>query len=116
MIPKFSVVDFFSLYIEIPIMLFMYTLWVSLHRIPALKRIFLIPTEPIEEDDEPTTSTSTSKPPKRVRWFDLVDTVKVDLYVDEHHDEAIDHIDDQEREQRLSGRFRWFWKVYYLVA
>ncbi|KAI0093421.1 amino acid permease-domain-containing protein [Irpex rosettiformis] len=113
-IPKFSAVDFFSFYIEIPIMLFMYIVWIALRRLPGLKRI--LEDSATETIVDGGTSSITSIVPKRVLWFDLVDTSKVDLYADEHKDDLVDRIEDQEREQRLKGKWRWPWKVYYLIA
>lgn len=113
MIPKFSTVDFFSFYVEIPIMIFMYIVWVIVNRLPALKRIL---EDPIDEPGPSGASPVDARSPKRVRWFDLVDTSRVNLYADEHNDELIDQIEDQEREQRLKSRWRWLWRVYYLVA
>ena len=96
-------------------MIFMYIVWVTLNRVPVLHRVLDGPT------DEPVATNAASIPiesrsPKRVRWFDLVDTSTVDLYSDEHNDELVDQIEDQEREQRLSGKRWWLWRVYYLVA
>lgn len=112
MIPHFSGVDFASLYIEIPIMLVMYLAWLFINRIPIFKSKTADPS-----DAPPSPSTSAPAPvPRRVRWFDLVNTANVDLLRDEYKDDVSDFIEDQERERRLKGRTRWFWRLYYYVA
>ena len=50
------------------------------------------------------------------QFFDFVDVTRVDLYRDEHEDEQVDKHEDEARAQRLRGRARWAWAVYYLVA
>lgn len=87
----------------------MYLAWLFINRIPALKAKHTAPSS-----DEPLSPTAPA--PRRVRWFDLVDTANVDLYRDEHKDDVNDTIEDQERERRLSGRGGWFWRLYYYVA
>lgn len=118
-IPHFTALDFVSYYIEIPVMIVMYLVWLLLKRIP-------LHLHKAHSDSEDTASTNTAptagtplapyRAPRRVRWFDLVDTKVVDLYRDEHHETTDDTLDDEERDVRLSGRWRWAWTVYYLVA
>jgi hypothetical protein len=50
------------------------------------------------------------------QFFDFVDVTRVDLYNDEHEDGQVDKHEDEARAQRLRGRARWAWTVYYLVA
>ena len=50
------------------------------------------------------------------QFFDFVDVTRVDLYRDEHEDEQVDKHEDEARAQRLRGRARWAWAVYYLVV
>ncbi|KAH8998423.1 amino acid permease-domain-containing protein [Lactarius akahatsu] len=92
-IPRFSAVDFFSFYIQLPVMALMYLLWLLVQRVrhlPASPR----PAQP---------------------FFDFVDVARVDLYHDEH-DGQVDEHEDEVRAQRLRGRARWAWAAYYLIA
>ena len=50
------------------------------------------------------------------RFTDLVDVHTVDLYRDEHTEDEWDRQDDEEREQRLKGRWRLLWRIWYLIA
>lgn len=90
-------------------MLVMYTTWLIINRIPTTKTGAAEPAI----SEEPL---SLTEPPRRARWFDLVDIANVDLFRDEHKDDVEDRIEDQERERRLKGRTKWFWKLYYFVA
>ncbi|KAH9065271.1 amino acid permease-domain-containing protein [Lactarius vividus] len=93
-IPRFSAVDFFSFYIELPVMALMYLLWLLVQRmrhLPASPR----PAQP---------------------FFDFVDVTRVDLYHDEHEEGQVDEHEDEVRAQRLCGRARWAWAAYYLIA
>ncbi|PSR73129.1 hypothetical protein PHLCEN_2v10985 [Hermanssonia centrifuga] len=92
-------------------MLVMYLVWFLFHR-RALHKV-TTPTTASSSASGPPLATHA---PRRVRWLDLVDTETVDLHRDEHEDEVEDLIEDQERERRLKGRTRWFWKLYYIVA
>ncbi|GJE95838.1 amino acid permease [Phanerochaete sordida] len=115
-IPHFSGVDFVSFYIEIPIMIVMYLIWLFVNRIPVIKSK-LADIAGANDEVPPSPSTSTvALAPRRVRWFDLVDTSTVDLFKYEHHDSVDDLIEDQERERRLKGRSRWLWQLYYYMA
>ena len=49
-------------------------------------------------------------------YNDQVDITTVDLQRDEHNEEPEDAADDQDREAKLHGRWRWFWKVYYAIV
>ena len=88
-------------------MLVMYVAWLLINRAPGPS----VETESAATPEEPP-----SQNPRRVRWFDLVDTVNVDLFRDEHQDDVNDLIEDQERDRRLKGRVNWFWKLYYIMA
>ncbi|KAI0686852.1 amino acid permease-domain-containing protein [Cytidiella melzeri] len=110
-IPKFSAVDFVSFYVEIPVMLVMYLVWLFLNKLRAPKR------QSVDPEGAPTTGTSAGTvTTKAAHWFDIVDTAEVDLYQDEYKDDVTDRIDDQDREQRLLGKKGWLWRVYYIVA
>jgi AAT family amino acid transporter len=65
-IPNFSIADFFSFYIELPVMALMYFLWLLVRRV----RHAAPPTTP------PPLVTRTAQQP----FFDFVDVTRVDLY------------------------------------
>ena len=91
-------------------MLVMYIAWLVINRLPTLnaEASFRASSQAALSPLEPT--------PRRLRWFDLVDTATVDLTRDEHKDDVDDLIEDQERARRLQGRAWVFWKLYYFVA
>jgi amino acid permease len=98
--PKFVAVDFVSYYIEIPVMIVMYTAWMLIKR-PGL-------------NGSPQTMQS-----KRFWYSDLVDVNTVDLSKDEYHDEESDHVEDETRTRRMTKGnlgLRILWRMYYLVA
>ncbi|KAI0675079.1 amino acid permease-domain-containing protein [Trametes maxima] len=111
-IPKFSWVDFVSFYIEIPVMIIMYLLWMLIRRPkPSSARV---------ADDQPIEPPAPRSILRRVwdfiSYHDNVDTRTVDLKRDEHEDEEEDLADDLAREAKLKGRWRWLWRVYYAVV
>lgn len=133
MIPKFTAVDFVSFYIEIPVMILMYLIWLSLHRLslfrphhrkalspPSISPVSPVPSVSPVIPGEGVESVESGQEgqgiPKRVRWFDLVDTLRVDLYRDEYADEPEDRKDDEIRERRVGGRAGGLWRVYYWVV
>lgn len=97
MIPKFSGVDFVSFYIELPVLLVMSILW-------------LIVRARLDKD------TDTSSATKRRVWHDVVDVSTADLTSDEYVEVEEDRIDNDKRERHLKGKYRWFWRAYYLIA
>jgi len=48
------------------------------------------------------------------RFHDLVDVDKVDLRADEHDEPDGD--DDRELAERLQGKRRWLWSLYYWLV
>ena len=80
-------------------MAFMYLLWLLVRRVRQLRA-------------PPSTPPSASPRP----FFDFVDVTRIDLYHDEHEEGQVDKHEDEARAQRLRGRARWAWAVYYLVA
>ena len=99
-IPKFSVVDFFSYYLEILVMIFMFTLWFFIRRFGTNSG------GPLATDA-----------PNRPLWqLDFVDTDTVDLYQDEYIEEADDKVDDEQREHRIKGRLGYLWRLYYWIV
>ena len=102
MIPKFSPVDFVSFYIEIPVMIVMFTSWLMLKR-------FTRPAGRLLARDDESRS--------RV-WhhLDVVDIDTVDLTQDEYTDEAEDKEEDEERRGRISGPRGLWWRLYYWIV
>lgn len=110
-IPRFSIVDFFSFYIELPVMVLMYFLWLLVRRVRHIPASATAITSPPSPASPLEAVTRPSQP-----FFDFVDVTRVDLYHDEHEDGQVDKHEDEARAQRLRGRARWAWAVYYLVA
>lgn len=111
--PKFSAVDFVSFYIEIPVMMVMYTAWVLAKNNSFTKPEAagstgeLTPLIPIDSRGHATGHPS---------LFDVVDIYGVDLYKDEYVEDADDELDEEGMKQNLHGRFGWLWRLYYLVV
>ena len=110
-IPRFSIVDFFSFYIELPVMVLMYFLWLLVRRVRHIPASVTTTTSPPSPASPLEAVTRPAQP-----FFDFVDVTRVDLYHDEHEDGQVDKHEDEARAQRLRGRARWAWAVYYLVA
>ncbi|RPD78334.1 hypothetical protein L226DRAFT_502776 [Lentinus tigrinus ALCF2SS1-7] len=112
-IPTFSAVDFVSFYIEIPALIVMYIAYMLIRRPRASSAPIALPTE-----TEPVPQHHSI--PRRVwnvlTYNDQVDIKTVDLKRDEHEEEPGDVADDEEREMKLHGRWRWFWRIYYAVV
>lgn len=111
-IPRFSIAEFFTFYIELPVMALMYFLWLLVRRVRHLPASTPAPTPTPAPAPASPLMTRTAQQP----FFDFVDVTRVDLYHDEHEDEQVDKHEDEARAQRLRGRARWAWAVYYLVA
>lgn len=107
-IPRFSIADFFSFYIELPVMALMYFLWLLVRRVRHIPTA----TSPQLAASPPLLAVTRPAQP----FFDFVDVTRVDLYHDEHEDGQVDKHEDEARAQRLRGRARWAWSVYYLVV
>src|SRR5882757_5271589 len=96
-IPRFSVVDFLSFYIELLMMGIMYILWLVFHRaFRPRAAAALLSSSPM------TASGSTH--PEAQPFFDFVEVSDVDLYRDEHEETHVDKHEDEVRAQRLRGR------------
>ncbi|KAK7045699.1 Basic amino-acid permease [Paramarasmius palmivorus] len=117
-IPKFDVVDFFSFYIELPIMLVMTILWMLIRPNENKRTRHPIPS------DTPTPLTplldaDVSGVQNKRRWWysDLVDVNTVDLYRDEYEEDLEeDKLDNERRKRRLTeGRSRFLWRLYYWI-
>lgn len=102
MVPKFSAVDFVSFYIEIPVMIVMFTSWLMIKRSTR-------PAGRLLAGDGESRS--------RVwRHLDLVDIDVVDLTQDEYTEEAEDKEEEEERKSRISGPGGLWWRLYYWIA
>ena len=125
MIPKFSLVDFISFYIELPFMLTMFLAWLYLkypssssqpshsHTKSAIIRNDADASQPLLPQQRVVMS---DLRPHRKHWYsDLVDVDNVDLSRDEYVDQEGDILDDEERTKRVSGRLGVLWMVYYWV-
>ncbi|KAF9070829.1 amino acid permease-domain-containing protein [Rhodocollybia butyracea] len=120
-IPTFSPVDFVSLYIEIPVMVVMYVVWLILKRSPDTR-------SPSQRPLVQGNRRSSSKNNRGARsasqrwyndWFDVVDIHTVDLYRDEYEAGEEDLVEDEERQKRLKNTNmaqRTLWRLYYLFA
>ncbi|TFY68382.1 hypothetical protein EVG20_g3571 [Dentipellis fragilis] len=109
--PTFSAVDFVSFYVEIPVMIVMYLLWMLIRKPEPLT--IALPSPSLSPSDD-----GLDKDKKqRVWWYnDNVDGQLVDLRRDEHEEEEVDKSDDEERNRRLAGRFRWGWRLFYWIV
>ncbi|EGO25175.1 hypothetical protein SERLADRAFT_368585 [Serpula lacrymans var. lacrymans S7.9] len=101
--PIFSAVDFVSFYVEIPVMVVMYIVWMLTRR------------NACDSIDEGTPLIRTQG--QRIRWWhsDMVDVRTVDLFKDEYEEEAVEGADDEERERRLRSRAGLAWRLYYWI-
>ncbi|KAJ8521185.1 hypothetical protein ONZ45_g2094 [Pleurotus djamor] len=104
--PHFSAVDFVSFYLEIPVMVIMFTGWMLIRRPGADKGL---PTGSGEAE------TSTRR--RGGLWYsDLVDVGTVDLRRDEHEEDDNDKADDEQRNRRIAGKLGYLWRIYYWMA
>lgn len=114
-IPVFTAVDFVSLYIEIPVMIFMYLVWMLIRRPdPNAEAAARLP----DNADNADGSSTSAKPIARRKWWtsDLVDVNTVDLTRDEYEEQVVDKVDDERIERRYAGKWRWAWRVYYALV
>ncbi|KAF9495287.1 hypothetical protein BDN71DRAFT_1391796 [Pleurotus eryngii] len=107
--PHFTAVDFVSFYIEIPIMLTMYVVWMLVRR-PGADKLAL-PTDTAMRDNARPSGRSGGL------WrSDLVDVHTVDLKRDEHEECEEDKADDEQRQRRMDGKAKALWRFYYWFA
>lgn len=88
MIPKFSIVDFISFYVEVPVMIVMTVIWLFAARIRG-KRSAYSSTDSSSETQALLAQSQTGS-----RLWDLVDVETVDLLKDEY-DEPVDSLDEE---------------------
>ena len=62
------------------------------------------------------TFASNRKQQRAGSFFNFVDLRTVDLDRDVHVETNEDAKDDLGREARLAGRWRWLWRMYYILA
>lgn len=101
-IPKFSIVDFASFYVELPVMLCMYLVWLFLKRQTSVSL--------------PGHSEAVEQPIRQRTLTDLVDINDIDLKMYEYVEGVEDIEDDERRELRLKGRWSWLWRIWYILA
>lgn len=107
-VPRFSLVDFLSFYVELFVVAIMYFLWLVFRRALRPRAAALLASSPM-------TAAGRAHPEARP-FFDFVDVSHVDLYHDEHEDAQVDKHEDEVRAQRLRGWAGWAWTLYYIVA
>lgn len=123
MIPKFSLVDFLSFYVEIPVMTGMSLAWLFLRR--RRSRIVKFSSQDDDLSSAPllnprpgADNTLAHRRPTATWWeSDLVDVKTVDLTRDEYEEEEeVDRVDEDLQKGRLTGRLRWAWNLYYWLV
>ncbi|TFK44471.1 amino acid permease-domain-containing protein [Crucibulum laeve] len=113
-IPTFSVVDFLSFYIEIPIMLVMFVAWMIIKR---PRHTGILPSRQRRSPSSDPLAPPRQAPRNQQFWYsDLVDTKTVDLYTDEYVEVEGDKVDDEQRRKRVEGKGGILWKFYYWVV
>ncbi|KZV73806.1 hypothetical protein PENSPDRAFT_648570 [Peniophora sp. CONT] len=100
--PVFTAVDFVSYYIEIPIMLVMFTTWALV-------------TRAIRPKPQETEQHHEGLKGKAARWLDVVDANTVDLLVDEFAD-LPENADEVAAHERRKGARGWAQRVYNAIA
>ncbi|KAK0241674.1 amino acid permease/ SLC12A domain-containing protein [Armillaria nabsnona] len=88
--PTFSIVDFFSLYIEIPVMIVMYLVWLTLRHRNSTKA-----------------AAETAASARALPWSDIVDMKTVDLITDEYVEHPVEDL-EAERQTILRRLYYWF--------
>ncbi|KAL4074275.1 amino acid permease-domain-containing protein [Scleroderma citrinum] len=119
--PTFSIVDFISFYIEIPVMIGMYIAWRLVQgAISPMGRRWVNNAEVLPqpaEESTPLLCIGTRGRGINLRAaFDIVDLSTIDLHEDEYVEADEDEAEDDEQKQRLRGRFGLLWKLFYYLA
>jgi len=114
-VPTFSLVEFISFYIEIPIIVVMFFAWLFFSRRESEQSAGSI-SEPLLSDPGIDDGTPSRLNRDRIfKYHDLVDIDSVNLIRDEY-----DEVDDTESEDdvasRLSGKMRLLWTFYYWLV
>jgi len=114
-IPTFSLLDFMSFYIEIPIIVIMF----------AARMIWKRPCYPKYGSSEDPSTTDQLLPRSnthtndntRSRFHDLVDVDTIDLFADEYAEEGRSESDaEDEAKKRKTGRMKLLWLLYYWLV
>jgi len=114
-IPTFSLLDFMSFYIEIPIIVVMF----------AARMIWKRPCYPKYGSSEDPSTTDQLLPRSnthtndntRSRFHDLVDVDTIDLFADEYAEEEQSDLDtEDEAKKRKTGRMKLLWLLYYWLV
>ena len=116
--PEFSAVDFVSFYVEIPVMVVMYVSWLITKGATGSAGVGSdAPTLELASETTPLLCIGTRRRGIDLRAaFDIVDLNTVDLHQDEYADLDEDEAEDNERKQRLRGRYGLLWRLFYYVA
>ncbi|KAI6026344.1 amino acid permease-domain-containing protein [Pisolithus microcarpus] len=113
-------IDFVSLYIEIPVMAVMYIAWLIVKGTLAWPSPADVSGNPLRSAGETTPLIHTSRNEGSKidlgAAFDIVDILTVDLYEDEYVEVSEDGVEDRVREQRLNGSFGSLWRLFYYIA
>jgi len=114
-VPTFSLVEFISFYIEIPIIVVMFFAWLFFSRREWEQSAGSI-SEPLLSDPRIDDGTpSRLNRDKIFKYHDLVDIDTVNLIRDEY-DEVDDTESEDEVASRLSGKMRLLWTFYYWLV
>jgi len=118
-IPQFSFVDFLSFYVEVPVMIVMYGLYIALRQTREERRpsvadartpLLQAPLEPGPADSRrPVRELSQS-------LFDVVPLSSIDLYKDEHAEDEEDLEEEAERAKNMQGTWGFLWRLWYQLA
>lgn len=124
MFPRFSTVDFLSLYLEIPAMVIMYIAYIVAHETTS-SFVGWMDSPKVSTLNISSGSATESTPlftvarGRRSTWEtmnDIVDIHTVDLYKDEYIEVAEDELDDAKHEARMAGPYRIFWRLFYFLV
>lgn len=109
-IPKFSILDFISFYVEVPVMIVMTVLWLFASRIRGKRSAYS------STDSSPETQVLLAQPQTETgsRLWDLIDVETVDLLKDEY-DEPAGSL-DEETGKESKGYRRILRKLYNWVV
>ncbi|KAF8810121.1 hypothetical protein BYT27DRAFT_7186985 [Phlegmacium glaucopus] len=114
-VPKFSVVDFVSFYIEIPIIIIMFLTWLLFGaRESGRSAGSTSELDPLLSNPGVDGSSPGRLNRYQIKYHDLVDVDTVDLKRDEY--EEVDAGGEDEIARRLSGKKKLLWTLYYWIV
>jgi len=114
-IPTFSLVDFISFYIEIPIMVVMFFTWLFLSSHESEQSAGSTSEPLLSDSGMDGGSPSHLNRDKTPKFHDLVNIDTVDLIRDEY-DEEDDMEGEDEVTSQLSGKMKLLWTFYYWLV